>query len=177
MPSRTPLSSRLGPGLLALLVAAGSLVAGARTSQAACTEQSKTKIKRLVKGAMDDFDLLEIQSALRKLQRAIELAEDADCDKSIEYADALLKKGVVHWRGEQDIGRCKVHMTKAIKANPCVQLDRNMPPKVMRIWADVKAENPSLKCAGGGADARVRRGVDANAQRGTSPFPAKRRTA
>lgn len=151
MPSRTPTASRLWPGLLALLLGAGSLLVGARPADAACSEANKTKIKRLVKGAMDDFDLLEIQSALRKLQRAIELAEDQDCDTSLEYADALLKKGVVHWRGEQDIGRCKVHMTKALKANPCVQLDRNMPPQVTRIWQEVKAASPNLKCGGGGS--------------------------
>ncbi|MDY0000442.1 MAG: hypothetical protein RBU30_04010 [Polyangia bacterium] len=151
MPSRNPFASRLWPWLLALLFGVGSLFLAARPSNAACSAQNKTKITRLVKGAMDDFDLLEIQSALRKLQRAIELAEDQDCETSMEYADALLKKGVVHWRGEQDIGRCKVHMTKALKANPCVQLDRNMPPQVTRIWQEVKDANPGLKCAGGGA--------------------------
>lgn len=149
MSNRITATAQLWPSFLALVVAITALVAHTRPALA-CTEQHKNRIKQLVKGAMDDFDLLEIPSALRKLQRAVDLAEDNECDKTLEYADALLKKGVVHWRGEQDIGRCKVHMTKAIRANPCVQLDKNMPPNVQRIWTEVQAENPGQKCSAGG---------------------------
>ncbi len=148
MTLRKPSASRSWLVLLLPLAAVGLLLAGARPAHAECRAKYKRKIKKYVKGAQDDFDLLEIKSALRKLQRAIEYAEDHDCETSVEYADALLRKGIVHWRGEKDIGRCKVYMRKAIKANACVRIDRNMPPKVRRIWADVRRQLSHYKCRG-----------------------------
>lgn len=152
MMHRNP-SNRLTAGWMGLLVGvgvAGLWLASATPAWGQCRPKHKRKVLRYVKGAQDDFDMLEIKSALRKLQRAIEYAEDHDCDTSVEYAKALLRKGIYHWRGEQDIGRCKVYMRKAIKANACVTIDRNMPPKVQRIWRQVRAKYSHYKCRSGG---------------------------
>lgn len=152
MMHRNP-SNGLTAGWMGLLVGFGVAalwLVSAAPAWGQCRPKHKRKVQRYIKGAQDDFDMLEIKSALRKLQRAIEYAEDHDCDTTTEYAKALLRKGIYHWRGEQDIGRCKVYMRKAIKANACVSIDRNMPPKVQRIWRQVRAKYSHYKCRSGG---------------------------
>jgi hypothetical protein len=149
-PNRLSCSTVVG---LALIIAAGVVTAQPSLADARCQAKNKRKIKRYTKAAMDDFDLLEIKSALKKLTRAIDHAEDNDCDETIEYADALLKKGIVHMRGEQDAVRGKLYMRKAIKANACVRLPGNMPPKVQRIWKQIRRSLSRYKCKdGGGGD-------------------------
>ncbi len=148
MTHRKPIAGRPWLALLLPVTAVGVLAGGAPAAHSQCRAKHERKIERYTKAAQDDFDLLEIKGALRKLQKALEYAVDHDCEGTLAYAKALLKKGVVHWRGEKDIGRCKVYMRKAIRANACVELDPNLPPQVQRIWKEMRRKLSHYKCRG-----------------------------
>lgn len=135
--------------LASLLLGGLSLVLPSE-ARARCRAKNIKKIKKYTKKALEDYQMLEVKSALKRITRAIDHAEDNDCDTKVEYARALMVRGIIHLAGQQDKTRGKLYMTKAIKANPCVKLESGQPPNVAKVWKKLRRKLRKYKCKTGG---------------------------
>ncbi len=108
--------------------------AGAR-----CTKAVKKQIERLNKSAMEDYDLLEFESAKQSLLDANRLARNKGCHDDIIAAKTYVSLAVLYIQGFKDESRGKLMFRRALRIAPKVTLDRQLAtPKLMRLFNDVK---------------------------------------
>lgn len=119
-----------------------------RPVYAKCRSKHIRKIKKLTKKALEDYQMLEIKSALKRIVRAIDHGIDNDCDEKVAHARALMVRGIIHLAGQQDKTRGKLYLAKAIKANACVKLEPGQPPPVSKAWRKIRRKLRHLKCGG-----------------------------
>jgi len=138
--------------LLTLLLACGALVSvlwgQVQTADAKCRAKNIRKIKKLTKKSLEDYQMLEIKSALKRIVRAIDHGIDNDCDEKLAHARALMVRGIIHLAGQQDLTRGELYLEKAVKANACVKLEAGQPPNVSKVWNKIRRRLKHLKCGG-----------------------------
>ncbi len=147
------MSGRSRPSrLITPILLFGALVAlmsaQVQTVHAKCRSRNIRKIKKLTKQALEDYQMLEIKSALKRIVRAIDHGIDNDCDEKLAHARALMVRGIIHLAGQQDKTRGELYLEKAIKANACVKLEKNQPPNVSKVWRKIRRKLRHLKCGG-----------------------------
>jgi hypothetical protein len=138
--------------VVALILACGLLgallFARARPADAKCRAKNIRKIQKLTDKALEDYQMLEIKSALKRIVRAIDHGIDNECDEKLAHARALMVRGIIHLAGQQDQTRGELYLEKAIKANPCVKLEAGQPPAVTNVWNKLRKKLGHLKCGG-----------------------------
>jgi len=139
---------RLVVSLLLLGVSVGTLGVHAQPADAKCGAKNIRKIEKLTKKALEDYQMLEIKSALKRIVRAVDHGIDNDCDEKLAHARALMVRGIIHLAGQQDQTRGELYLKKAIKANACVKLEPGQPPNVSKVWRKLRRQLRHLKCRG-----------------------------
>lgn len=139
---------RLVVSMLVFGVIVSTLGGQARPADAKCSAKNIRKIKKLTKKALDDYQMLEINSALKRIVRAVDHGIDNDCDENLAHARALMVRGIIHLAGQQDRTRGELYFQKAIKANACVKLEPGQPPNVSKVWKKLRHKLRHLKCGG-----------------------------
>jgi hypothetical protein len=146
---KNKISGRL---MIAPVLACATLVAllfgQVQPADAKCRAKNIRKIKKLTKQALEDYQMLEIKSALKRIVRAIDHGIDNDCDEKVAHARALMVRGIIHLAGQQDKTRGELYLEKAIKANACVKLSSGQPPSVSKTWRKIRRRFKHLKCGG-----------------------------
>ncbi|MFH2007240.1 MAG: hypothetical protein ABI333_11685 [bacterium] len=136
---------RLKP-LIVLPLLAGILLAMPDDADAKCRPKHVRTIERYTKKALEDYQMLEIGPALKRITKAVDYGMDNDCDESPAYARALMIRGIIYLAGQQDKTRAQLYFEKAIKANACVKLDAGQPPEVSKLWNKVRKRLRSRTC-------------------------------
>ncbi len=139
---------RIVAPLLACATLVALLTGQARPADAKCRAKNVRKITKLTKKALEDYQMLEIKSALKRIVRAIDHGIDNDCDEKLAHARALMVRGIIHLAGQQDKTRGELYLEKAIRANACVKLESGQPPSVSKTWKKLRRKFRNLKCGG-----------------------------
>lgn len=147
------MSGRLTPrrvvaSILACIALVSLLLGQARPADAKCRAKDIRKIKKLTEKALEDYQMLEIKSALKRIVRAVDHGIDNDCDEKLAHARALMVRGIIHLAGQQDQTRGELYLEKAIKANACIKLESGQPPNVSKVWNKLRRKLRHLKCGG-----------------------------
>ena len=132
----------------------GLLATGLHTSsaRARCSAATKKKILRLNKSAMEDYDLLEFESAKQSLLDAKRLARNKGCHKDLVAAKTYVNLAVLYIQGFKDEDRGKLMFRKALRITSKVRLDRQVAtPKLLRLFNDVR-KDMGVSSGGGGGD-------------------------
>ncbi len=108
-------------------------------ARARCTDAVRKQIERLNTSAMEDYDLLEFESANQTLLDAARLARNKGCDRDIVAARTFVSQGVLYIQGFNDESRGKLMFQRALKITPKVTLDRQLAtPKLLRLFNEVR---------------------------------------
>jgi hypothetical protein len=100
-------------------------VAFAFPQLAASAEDVKTtkKVEDMNRAAMEDYDLLEFESAKKQLNDALALAKKAKLDKAAVAARTHLNLGIVYGGGLNDKDTATLEFMSAIEIDASVKLD------------------------------------------------------
>ncbi len=121
-----------------VLVAA---IGGSRRASARCPRSVKKKILRLNKTAMEDYDLLEFESARQSLLDAERLARVNDCDDDPVMAKTYTNLAVLYIQGFKDEDRGKLMFRRALRISRSIKLDPQVAtPKLVRIFNEVRRQ-------------------------------------
>jgi hypothetical protein len=134
--------------VLACVTLVALMLVHAQPADAKCRAKNIRKITKLTTKALEDYQMLEIKSALKRIIRAIDHGIDNDCDNKLAHARALMVRGIIHLAGQQDKTRGELYLEKAIKANACVKLESGQPPSVSKVWRKIRRRFSRLKCRG-----------------------------
>lgn len=108
-------------------------------SAQACPASVRKKILRFNKKAMEDYDLLEFESAKQTLLDAKSMARRKGCDDHSVAAKTYVNLAVLYIQGFKDEDRGKLMFRKALGISKHVKLDRQVAtPKLLRIFNSVK---------------------------------------
>lgn len=106
---------------------------------AGCPSSARNRILKLNKKAMEDYDLLEFESAKQSLLDAQAIARRKGCDEHSVAAKTYVNLAVLYIQGFKDEDRGKLMFRKALGISKNVQLDRQVAtPKLLRIFNAVK---------------------------------------
>jgi hypothetical protein len=83
--------------------------------------QTEQKLEKALEQAIEDYDLLEIQSAQKKLEDAIELAEDEEASGEI-VGRLYIMLGVVQFAGTRDEATVEESFVRALEADPAADI-------------------------------------------------------
>ena len=153
--------------VLISVVVFGALSAARMPSASArCTARVKNKILHLNKSAMEDYDLLEFESAKQSLLDAQRIARVQGCDGDLVNAKTYTNLAVLYIQGLKDEDRGRLMFRRALRISKNIHLDRQVAtPKLIRIFNDVRKE---MGISGGG-------GTNTNSGSGSTTTPARPR--
>ncbi|MCD6499066.1 MAG: hypothetical protein J7M25_12320 [Deltaproteobacteria bacterium] len=150
---------------VSVVVFGALFVARTPAASARCTARVKNKILHLNKSAMEDYDLLEFESAKQSLLDAQRIARVQGCDTDMVNAKTYTNLAVLYIQGLKDEDRGRLMFRRALRISKNIHLDRQVAtPKLIRIFNGVRKE---MGISGGG-------GSNSNGGSGTGTPPLAR---
>jgi hypothetical protein len=93
------------------------------TASAARAEDIDSKVQKMNKRAMDDYDALEFDSARRILTDALQVLHANGLDETATATRTYLNLGIVYINGFKDRNRGQQQFVSALKINPQLRID------------------------------------------------------
>ncbi len=157
--------------LFVSVVLGAALVGHAGSARARCSSSVKKKILRLNKSAMEDYDLLEFESAKQSLLDAQRIARVEGCDEDPINAKTYTNLAVLYIQGLKDEDRGRLMFRRALRISKNIKLDRQVAtPKLIRIFESVRSEMGLSGGGGGGGGG----GTEPDARPPARPRPIAR---
>src|SRR5688572_3118005 len=128
--------------LIAMIVLASAAAGAAQDSKAV------KKVEDMNRAAMEDYDLLEFETAKKTLNEALQTIKKAKLDKHVVTARTYMNLAIVLGGGLGDTENATLAMVAALTIDPAIKLDKAYKtPDLQRVFDEARS---AVRQAGGG---------------------------
>jgi hypothetical protein len=169
-PSRARAAAAVGVALGLFLGARGARAEGPPAAAPAADPKVVKKVEELNRAAMEDYDLLEFESAKKGLGDALVLVKRAKLDKSAIAARTHLNLGIVYGGGLQDADTAILEFMSAVEIDSGIKLPAAYrTPALQKLLDQARASVAAGGKSGPGSAPATPRSGDSPGPRGPPP--------